>query len=269
LVLGIASGLLLWRRRLKLSWAGVGCAAALVTASLLPYVAAAWRDTAILPGRHGFLGRGVLLVYPLLKGLSVWFRFASLSLSIKMLQFDFSPMFGPSMASVVEVGLKLLNYIAAPLTMVAAVLANRWLAARVLRRRGREWVTQRVWLQGYAAYMFVAAAVTYALSPTTVMAWQCLVVFHAAVLPLALWAAALARSRLAGAVHHTALWWTTIGLVFAVASAFGSPLYRSAGRHAEAVPLAEHPMLHDLGLAGQSDAALGGTGGFRSDVLAH
>lgn len=265
--LAIASALLAWRRRLRLNWAGVSCGAALVAASLIPYAAAAARDSAILPGHLGFPGRGLLFVYPLLKGLSVWFRFPALSLGRKMLNFDFSPLLGASAAHLVELGLAVLIIVAAPLTLVAAVLANRWLAARVMRRSGRTWTSERVYLQGYAAYLFIAAAITYALSPTTVMTWQCLVIFHAAVLPLALWAGALARSRIAAATQRVAVWWTAIGLVFAIASAFGSPLYRRTGREAEAIPLAEHPMLHDLGLAGQSDAALGVTGGWKSDVL--
>jgi hypothetical protein len=266
-VLGVASALLVWGGRLKLHWAGVGLGTALVAASLVPYAAAAWQDPAILPGENGFFGRGLLLVHPLLKGLSMWFRFASLSLSIKILNFDFSPLFATALAIPIEIALKGLNYIVAPLTLVAAVLANRWIATRVRRRRGRDWSAPRVWLQGYVTYVFAAAVVTYAISPTTVMPWQCIAVFHAAVLPLALWATALSRSRVAGAVQRVGIWWTALGLLFAVASAFGSPVYRSSGRHLLAITLAEHPMLHDLGLAWQSDVARGVTGGWQSDVL--
>jgi hypothetical protein len=266
-VLGIASALLLWRRRIHFNWAGLIVGAAIVLASLLPYVIAAWRDPAILPGSEGFPGRGIVLVYPLLKGLGMWFRFASLALSLKMTNLDFAPMVGSILAWPIEHGLMLLRFIAGPVTLLASVLANGWLGRLVLRRSGREWMSGRTWLKGYAAYMFGAAFISYALSPTTVMPWQCLPVFPAAVLPLTLWVTALTRSRVAEVTRRAAVWWTGLALLFSLASAFASPLHRSEGRKPEAIPLAEHRMLHDLGLEAQSDAALGVSGGWKSDVL--
>jgi hypothetical protein len=267
ILLVFASALLLWRHRIAANWPGLFCGAGLVAVSLIPYAMSAWRDPALLPGQHGFPGRGLLLVYPLLRGLGMWFRFASLALNQKITNFDFAPALGAGVAWLVELALILARWVAAPLTLVAAALANRWVAIRVRRRRGRAWLTPTAWLQGYATYMFGAAVITYSLSPTTVMPWQCLPVLHAAVLPLALWAAALSRTRLAPQVRRAGVWWTALGLVFAIASAFGSPVYRSTGRRPETIPLAEHPILHDLGLAAQSATALGVPNGWRSDVL--
>jgi hypothetical protein len=267
IVLAFASALLLWRRRMAADWLGLCSGIGLVALSLIPYVLTVWRDPTLLPGQHGFPGRGLLLVYPLLKGLGMWFRFSSLALTQKITGLDFAPALGAWGAWVVELVLALLRVVAAPLTLIAAVLANRWMAMRVRRRRGRAWLTPGAWLQGYAAYMFVAAAITYSLSPTTVMPWQCLPVLHAAVLPLALWAAALARTHLAPLVYQAGVSWTALALVLAVASAFGSPVYRSGGRRPVAIPLADHPILLDLGLEAQSATALGVTNGWRSDVL--
>lgn len=268
IVLVVASALLLWRRRIVPNWPGLFCGVGLVALSLIPYALAAWREPGLLPGQQGFPGRGLLLVFPLIKGLGMWFRFASLALSQKITNLDFSPALGAWVAWTVELALTLARYVAAPLTLVAAALANRRLAIAVRRRGGRMWATPHAWLQGYVAYMFIAAAITYSLSPTTVMSWQCLPVLHAAVLPLALWAAALSRTRVAPLVIRVGVWWTALGLVFAVVSAFGSPVYRSAGRWLVAIPLAEHPILRDLGLEAQSATALGVTNGWRSDVLA-
>ena len=231
------------------------------------YAVAAWRDPAILPGSQGFPGRGLLLVYPLLKGLAMWFRFASLALTLKMTNLDFAPLVGSILAWPIEHALALLLWIATPVTFGVSALANRWVGRKVLRRSGREWISGRTWLQGYAAYMFGAAFISYALSPTTVMPWQCLPIFAAAVLPLTLWVTALMRSRIAETTRRAAVWWTGLGLLFSLACAFASPLHRSEGRKPEAIPLAEHRMLHDLGLDAQSDAALGVTGGWKSDVL--
>src|SRR4029453_13325717 len=69
-------------------------------------------------------------------------------------------------------------------------LRRRGLADLIGVRPGR-----RPWVAGYVRNSFVAALVTYAAAPTTVMWWQGVSLLHAAVLPLVLWGGVWWRRR--------------------------------------------------------------------------
>ena len=108
--------------------------------------------------------------------------------------------------------------------------------------------------------------IVFALSPTTVMMWQGLILFHAAILPVMLWAGALGRSRLAPRVLTGIRIYAVVEIVFLVAMALGNlavPLRRphAAGRlrlrpalRQPDAPRAAHPA--DLPLAGERSGRL-------------
>ncbi|HVF61785.1 MAG TPA: hypothetical protein VNJ70_18410 [Thermoanaerobaculia bacterium] len=249
-LLGIATVLLLWRRAMRLHWGGAAAAALLGAAALLPWALAAGADPGALPAQRGFPFRGLLLVAPFLKGLLYWFRYASLGVAQRMADLDFASSLGEAVDRWLEpAGEGLLAVLG--LTIVLPLLAN----AR-LWRRPRRWlrrqpaVSARGWVRGYVVSCFAAAALTFALAPTTIMMWQALVALHAAVLPPVLWAEALARSRRWGRWAAQGAWaWATASLVVVVLIALGSPHYRCGGDLTLRLALRhEHPMLHELGV---------------------
>jgi hypothetical protein len=267
-ILTIASALLAWRRRMALSVAGVCCGAAIGLVTVVPYVAHAFRDPSVLPGQDGFIGHGLVTVIPILRGVLYWLRYPSFSYSRKFLDLDFSPLLGAA-APLLEYGLAILQHLLDPISVVIVAIANVYTVQRLRRgRHDRARLTMR-WLRAYAATVFVAAVISFALTPTTVMSWQCLPMLHAAVLPLVLWAAVLLRTRLRRPVDIVVRAWFALSVVFGVAIAFGASVYRSGDRFPGEVPLREHVMLHEIGLSQQSNAALGVDDGMRSDVLTY
>jgi hypothetical protein len=131
------------------------------------------------------------------------------------------------------------------------VLANLrlWRRARRLgpRRLLRPAGGARSWVASYVRVCFVAALAVYALAPTTVMWWQGVALLHAAVLPLALCGAALARRR-PRAVRVATRAWGAAAVAIALLVAFGGPRHHCGGEDI-VIPLRhDHPMLHDLGI---------------------
>ncbi len=273
-LLVFASALLLWRRRLRLHWPGAVAAALVSLAALIPWALQASADAGSLPVQKGFLGRGLLLVQPMLKGLLYWLRYASLSLPKQVTRFDFAPAFGAQVDAWLDPLVSGLT-LALGVTLVVPLLANwrlgrRWLG---LRRRGaggrrtggdgpRAFVRRLVrhpapapaasfrgWLVSYTGCCFGAAVIAFALAPTTIMMWQGLLVLHAAVLPVVLWGEALARSRRARIAVAGAWAWAVISILWLLLMAVGSPHYRCGGEQPLQLDLRhDHPMLHQLGI---------------------
>ena len=254
-ILVFASAFLLWRRYLRLHWGGALAGAGLAFAALVPWLVAAARDPGILPGHKGFPLRGLLLVFPLLRGILYWLRYGSLYLSSNLVQYDFSRLLAGSGAALLGSASAFFASAVAPLTLALPLAANWRLARRarpLLRRRFPPAGGDRAWLRGYVVWTFCGATAAFALAPTTVMMWQGLIVLHAAVLPVVFWLAALARSRRAQWARRIVLAWIGGALLLALISAFGSPHYRCGGRGLmgmNVVLRGDHPMLHDLGVA--------------------
>ena len=161
---------------------------------LIPWALEVMAHPAIVTAANkGFLGRGLLLVFPLARGLLYWLRYASLAVPNDMSDFKFTdflaadPWLGPALRIVTRFGLAL--------TIAVPLLANArlWRGGSAPAREAPPAVSPRAWLRNYARLCFVAAALVYSLSPTTIMMWQGLVLFHAAVLPVILWGGALGR----------------------------------------------------------------------------
>jgi hypothetical protein len=253
-----ASAFLLLRRRMRLHWPGAVLAGAVSAAALVPWALSAAGDAGSLPVQEGFLGRGLLLVQPMLKGLLYWPRYASLSLSKRVASFDFAPALGSAVDA-------WLDPLVSGLTVLLGVtllvpLAANW---RLLRRRWRAFrgglrhvaagpapaASARGWVASYARCCFAAAVVTFALAPTTIMMWQGFLVLHAAVLPVVLWGEALARSRRGRVAVAAAGVWAAVSVVWLALMAVGSPHYRNGGEEPLQLTLRhDHPMLRELGI---------------------
>jgi hypothetical protein len=257
LLLGVATLLLLWRGYFKLHWGATVAGTVIAALPLVPwYFDVAAHPEILTEADKGFLGRGLVLVFPLLRGLLYWLRYPSFALADRVTHYDFSATFGGAdrwLAPLVSTVVQVLG-----VSILLPLLANVWL----LRRGRRLWRrlpvpavperggSRRLWLRGYAAWTLAAAVAVFALSPTTVMMWQGVLLIHAAVLVPVLWLGLLARRR------RTAPWVArlvpvaaVLSFVLVIATGLGSPQYRCGGREAMVFPLASSsPMFEELGL---------------------
>jgi hypothetical protein len=141
----------------------------------------------------------------------------------------------------------------------------------MLRHRLPPGVTARSWLKGYARVCFVAAAIVFALSPTTVMSWQVLVLVHAAILPVILWAGALGRSRLAPRMATVTGSYAILEIALLIAMALGGSQYRCRGHNGDdgfGFSLAyDSPMFRELHIQQTCPWPVNVPGGWWPDVL--
>ncbi len=287
LLLVVASGLLWLRRFFRVHGPGVilgGLAAAL---PLIPWALEVTAHPAIVTAaKKGFLGRGLL--YGLPRGVGYWLRYASLSVSWRLDDFNFSGILG-SPDRWLGPGLRLLSATVLGLTVLFPLLANLrlWRMRRavastrvarlrawglaVWRRRLVPGTSGRSWVKGYVRLCFLAGVIVFSASPTTVMMWQGVILFHAAILPVVLWAGPLCRTRLAG---RTIRWTRIYGAaeaVFLIAIAFGTPYYRCAGHKPEDSfnfnLKSDSPMFRELNIQQTCPWPLNVPGGWWPDVL--
>jgi hypothetical protein len=274
LLLAVASALLWLRGFFKPHWTGGILGAALAALPLIPWARELLTQPAILTeADKGFLGRGLLYVFPLVRGLLYWLRYSSLYLSEKMLRFDFGDFLAADLGARLGRGVSRATGALLPLTALLPLLANvrLWRRSRRWRRKLPGGASGRVWLQGYVLWTFLAAVVVFSFSPTTIMMWQALIVLHAAVLPLVLWTGVLGRSRHAARVSRGFWIYTAASLAVLVLIPLGSTHYRCAGHDgSDSFGLAlrhDHPMLHELHVHATCPLPVNKPQGWWPDVL--
>jgi len=303
LLLATASALLWWRGYLRPHAGGAAMGAMLGALPLVPWAREVIAHPAMLAEVHkGFPGRGLLFSLP--RGILYWLRYSSLSLAGRTGLFDFTEAFGAAADRRLGPFFRALTEGVGPATVVLPLLANLWLWRRWRRRarqqhgepvtapaaptRGRVKLAprlerlarllhlprlpvaapERAWLQGYVILTFVAAAAVYAVSPTTMMYWQGLCLFHAAVLPLTLYAGLLLRTRHAARVLAGAAAYAVLEIVLTLGIAFGTPDYRCHGLETVVFPLiGDSPMFHELHIQDTCPWPLGDPHGWWPDVL--
>lgn len=249
-LLGAATVLLLITGHTRLRWSGVFAGLALSAAALVPWVLAVRREPSLLPVSEGFAFRGLVLVFPLVRGVLYWLRYGALGLPAPEARFDFSPGVIHELPTPMDLFAHGMVSWFGALTIVVPLLANLWLWRRLRRCGVAELLGvqpgRRAWVLGYARVCFAAALLTYAAAPTTVMWWQGVALLHAALLPLALWVGVLWRRR--RRVMRIASWaWPACAVVVALLLAFGGRRHRCHGEDSIVLPLrGDHPMLHDL-----------------------
>ena len=232
--LAIVSALLYARGMLRVHWGGVALAVALTLATLVPWALVVQHEPGVAPGSVGFFLRGLVFVAPVLRGFLYWVRLSSLSVPVRMVEFDFAPVWG-SDANLVLLPLALVLGGLAQLTIVPSLWANwRFIRQRWLHWRLRGWHRQpperpRAWLRGYVALALVAALVSFAISPVTIMFWQEFVVLPAAVLVLVMPTEALLRTRHRARVRGAIAAWCVLLVPLLGFEAVAARAYRCGG----------------------------------------
>ncbi len=267
------ASLALWLRGVvKVHWPGAVTGAAVAGLSLVPYFQAIRDDPTLLPGGVGFPCRGLLLVFPLLRGLLNWLRYASLSVSGEVTRFDFSAVLGGGVDSWLSPALKVVAQLAAVVT-VAAALAASLRFYRALRQQGglsrlAAGSSDRQWLETYVLWCFLAAFVTFCIAPTTPMWWQGVSVMHAAIIPLVLWLEGFSSGRWRWVPRRAGWAWGSFSVALIVSSAWGSPQFRCGGKHNVVLDLIGNPpMVDGLDLRERCRFAVDDPSGWWPDVL--
>ena len=261
-LLVIASGLLLWRGYFRIHLGGALLGVAGVLVSLLPWLAAVIDDPSLLPAGSGMPGRGLLLVFPVVRGLLYWIRYASLSVSSSFLALD-------------GVADRLV-----PSVLYLTALPSIWANVRLWRhQRGIWWqevdrdASDREWLRGLTRWILLSVLVTAALSPTTVMSWQLLTFFHFATLPLVFAGAELLKRSRSTAARAALPTYALMSLAAVLVVIFTSPLHRCGGlengaRHTVMPELrTDHPIFDDLGVRDTCPPVVDNPEGWWTDVL--
>jgi hypothetical protein len=233
-VLGVLSLLLFYKRMIKVHWGGFALGVVLSIAAYVPWVVSVSHDPTLAPGEKGFFLRGLLYVFPLVRGILYWLKMSSLVFAGRMVEYDFTYTFGASANSILMPTGKALELIAY-LTLIPSAWLH-WRFARkmwpILRANHDRPLKQRSWLERYAALSLAAALFAFAISPTTVMFWQVFISIPAATLVFILAVEALAHTRLRTvAAQMNKAWWvlTVLLLLFQTT---GSPQYHCGGREA-------------------------------------
>lgn len=271
LLLAMASFLLWLRGYFKIHWPAAIAGAVLAALPLIPWILELRAHPAIVTeADKGFLGRGLVYLLPGLRGIAYWLRYPSLGLPEKVARFDFGPLVGGS-DPWLGPALSMLDRTVLALTAVFPLLAAIWLWRRNRhrwRRRIPAEASGRVWLHGYVIWCFAASVLVFALAPTTVMYWQVVLLFHATVLPLVLWAGALWRSRRGPLVKRLTTAYAAASVLVALAVALGSPQYRCGGRYdMRFLLVSDSPMFDDLGIRRDCPWPMSRPGGWWPDVL--
>ncbi len=230
ITLAMLSALLYLRRSIRIHWAGFAAAAALALGTMAPWIEAVIEQPSLLPGieGRGFPFRGLLFVFPLLRGGMYWLKLSSLAVASRMVDFDFRPAWGGSAhALLAPVG------VAVGILAQVTVLPSLWANWRFARKNllGSAWhraasAGARSWLRSYLATAMAAAAISFAVTPTTTMFWQTFVDLPAAALVLALAVEELLRAGYGRRVAQAAWMWCALLALLLVFQTFASPAYR-------------------------------------------
>lgn len=234
-VLAILSLLLVWKRMIQVHWGGFALGVAIGVAAYVPWLLTVTDDPNLMPGNKGFFLRGLLTVFPLLRGVMYWLKMSSLSMASRMLDFDFTPTFGAD-ANVFLAPVAVAAGILAHLTLAPSIWAH-WRFVRNTWRWQRWWhgsvrsaAHPRAWLRVYVALTFASALLSYAISPTTVMFWQAFIALPASTLVLVTATQALLLTRAKRRVLRTATVWSVLTAILLACMALAAPLYRCGGR---------------------------------------
>ncbi|HEY6457174.1 MAG TPA: hypothetical protein VIY90_18015 [Steroidobacteraceae bacterium] len=248
-ILCVLSVLLFASGKLKVSWSGFVIGAAVCVASLVPWFFAVRQNAALLPGEKGFLLRGIVFVFPLLRGVLYWLKLSSLSFVARMYDLDFTPVLGPTAGPPVSALAKLLAMLAGVSLIVTVYLQWRFFRTawrRCVAPRCTEY-RPRTWLRFYVTATCGAALICFALSPTTIMFWQLFVALPASTLVMVLSSEVLFRSRLRHLARRIAALWAVLSATLLLSQAIAAPMYRCGG----SAPGQSEPMFSDLHATGQ------------------
>jgi len=247
-ILVFASILLWWQGYWKPNWSGLIAGGLIILATLIPFFVEAIRYPEIWPMHKGKFAKSLLMIWPPLKGLVYWLRYASLSFPTPMLSFDFTPVLGPSMDKLLTPVFFFLGKIIGSTTIIIALAANLWLWGRYktsIFKKGEKQNPQR-WLAGYSVIALVSGFISNTISPTPIMWWHNLIIFHAALIPLLMWSVTWPSYK--NKIRMGKVAYTAVCVFLLLGMSVASERYRRGGRGGLVTYLRAHEILEDIPL---------------------
>jgi len=196
-LLAFISLYLWWRGLIRVQWWAVLSVALLALVSLVPYLLALFSNPEIAhnpdpKARERYIGWGAVHVYPVLKSVIYWLRYAAWAFPGKLVNdvgFDWLGQLQWLEVTAIWVW-RMVQYGLAVITMVVAFAANA-VALRTIRRcwrrRDGEVNSSSTWLLLYALGAFVAMLISAGLAPLVFNYWHLVLILPAAIMPLLVW----------------------------------------------------------------------------------
>lgn len=187
-VLVAGAGILWLRRDIKVSYTGILAGAALVGFSLWPYIQEVMNNPNLLNNpesysKDRYIGYGLVHVYPILKGLLYWLRFASFSITQKAIVPEIEDEYSLLVVILCWVWI-ILSQFAAVITVIVAAYSNLFALSGVKAGANADKVR---FVRGLTISYILAVIIASAASPVVLNFWQIAVVMPFAMIPLLAW----------------------------------------------------------------------------------
>jgi hypothetical protein len=196
-LLAMMSVFLWWRQLIRVNWCAVAAAAGLAVVTLLPYLYDVVSNPAITQSagadaRGRYIGWGAVHVYPVLKSMVYWVRYAAWAFPSKLVNdagFDWLTSWAWLEWTLIWLW-RIGQYALAAVTVIIAVIANVMAYRKIRhhwRRRDGEVTDSTVWLLLYSLAAFVAMLISAGLAPIVFNYWHLVLILPAALLPMLVW----------------------------------------------------------------------------------
>lgn len=228
MILLVLTALLIGKKLIAVSWRWALSGGLIGAITLLPTIKGYVDGTSASSlATKGFIGRGLLFVYPFLRGVLFWFRLGSLDFG-RMGKNDSVFCLNPAISGspgndILCASLHVLS--ALSVASVALVIIASWWYFRGGCTDPRTGEGDAAWVRLYVLNCFYAVCISAALSPVTIQTWHVLIAMPAACIPVAVW-----LDNLWPPSSRWLRWLVILFLVLRIPDvlflAYGHPIYR-------------------------------------------
>ncbi len=173
--------ILFLRKNIKISFIGVGIGAAIIIASLIPYIYAIMADPSLLLNEKEsdrYIGYGFIHVYPLLKSILYWLKFSSLLISNKAILTPFDIDGSISLNIIYYLYLSLVYVIGAITLILSAYFTYSILSISRFHQNQGVNFTRSLTIASLLGLLIVSS-----LSPITFSYWHLIIIFPLSLMP--------------------------------------------------------------------------------------
>ncbi|HEX5670638.1 MAG TPA: 3-deoxy-D-manno-octulosonic acid transferase [Sulfuricurvum sp.] len=198
IILAFISSFLWYKKMIQIHWPALFLSAAVILASLIPYFQEFITNPEIRqnPGNkegERYIGWGGVHVYPVLKAITYWFRYATFFFSHKLVlntHFEWLPVI-PLIQTVLHYLYLTIVYGMGIVSLWIAWVAHRysWNQIRINLhlRRETDSLTFQQWILLYSTGAFIAVLISAILSPIVFSYWHLIIVFAFTLLPIVIY----------------------------------------------------------------------------------
>ena len=181
LILIVTSCYLWVRKQVRVHWWGLAAGVLVLLASMIPFFLAMRENSHLAPivsspDSQFYYGRGLIEVYPLLKGLFYWPRFTSGIFPADIFSaVTFDWVQSPRLRSLAELGFAVLKYTAGVLTLLLSVGSLIWFFKKVFEARPQMFLLPG-FVDNFVLGSFLAVFVSSSISPIVFSNWHLMLV---------------------------------------------------------------------------------------------